>query len=77
MERRHHRPPLEPEPPQRVGELVEAGRQLQVDVEPDVGRLVDEERERLVERRQLGRDLAQLVEASALTEPVAAPWLTS
>ena len=45
---------------------------------PTLGRLVDEERERLVERRQVGRDLAKLVERARLcTEPVAAPWLTS
>ena len=46
----------------RSGELVEALPQLEVDVQSDAGRLVDEERERVVERRQLGSDLAQLLE---------------
>ena len=60
MERRDDGTALEPEAAERVGELVEARRQLEVDVEPDVRRLVDEELERLLERRQLGRDGAQL-----------------
>ena len=49
-------------PGERGGELVEARPQLEVDVQPDPRRLVDEEGERLVERGQLGRDLAQLLE---------------
>ena len=78
MERGDDRPPLDPEPPQRVGELVEARLELEVDVEADVGRLVGEERERLVERRQLRRDLPQLGERPLRgPSPSRAPWLTS
>ena len=53
---------FEPVAHDRRGELVEARPQLEVDVQPDVRSLVDEERERLVERRQLRSDLAQLLE---------------
>ncbi len=62
MVRGDDRPPLEPEPPQLGRELVEARLELQIDVEADVGRLVGEERERVVERRQLRRELAELGE---------------
>ena len=64
MERGDDRPAVEPEAAEGGGELVQARRQLQVDVEPDLLRLVDEERERLLERRQLGRELAELVEGA-------------
>ena len=53
---------FEPVAHDRGCELVEAPAQLEVDVESDRRCLVDEVRERLVERRQLGRDLAQLLE---------------
>ena len=49
---------------ERGRELVEPRRELQVDVQADARRLVREERERLVERRQLGRDLAELLEGA-------------
>ena len=62
MERGDDGPPLDTEPAQCGGELVEAGRQLEVDVEPDSRCLVREERKRVVERRQLRRHLAQLIE---------------
>ena len=52
------RPLGEAVPHERVRQLVEPGRQLQVDVQRDV--VPGQERERLVERRQLGRELAQL-----------------
>ena len=54
--------PLEVEAAERRGQLVEPGLELQVDVEPDVWRLVDEERQRLVEGRQRGRHLSKLLE---------------
>ena len=59
---RDDRPLLEPEPAERGRQLVQARGQLQVDVETDVRGLVHEERERLLEGRKLGRDLAQLGE---------------
>ena len=62
MVRRDDRPLVEVEPPERGRELVEACLELQVDVQADRRRLLGEERECLVERRELGRDLAQLVE---------------
>ena len=62
VERGHHGPLLDPESPKRVCELVEAPLELQVDVQADRRRLLGEERQRLVERRQVGRDLPQLGE---------------
>ena len=47
-------------PHERVRDLVEPLRQLQVDVQADVA--PGQERERFVESRQLRRDLPQLVE---------------
>ena len=44
--------------PDRRRELVEPYLQLQIDVQPDVRGLVDEERERLVEGREVRSDLA-------------------
>ena len=56
---------LEPVAHDRRGELVEPRPQLEIDVQSDLRCLVDEERERLVERRQLGSDLAELLERLA------------
>ena len=43
-------------------QLVESRRELEVDMEADLRSLLGEERERLVERRELRRDRPQLVE---------------
>ena len=56
------RPFLQPVTPDRGRELIEPGRQLQVDVEPDLGRLVDEERERVIEGREVRGHLAERLE---------------
>ncbi len=64
VERGDDRAPLEPVPVQAGRELVEPGRELQIDVKADARRLVREERECLVQRRQLGCDLTELPEGA-------------
>ena len=73
MERGDDRAAVEPEAVDGGGELVETRRQLQVDVEPDARCLVDEERECLLERRQLGCHLAELGERALAHRAVGGP----
>ena len=61
MEGAHHRSFDEAVPADRLRGRVLVAVPLQVDVQPDPGHPA-EELERLVEGRQLGRDLAQRVE---------------
>ena len=58
-------------------ELVEPRPQLEIDVQPDPGRLFDEERQSLVEGRQLRRHRPQRLQQQPANAPRAAPWLTS
>ncbi len=59
-------PPGDTVPPERSRELVQARRQLEVDVQADAGRLLGEEGDRLVECRQLRSDLTELVQREVL-----------
>jgi hypothetical protein len=51
MKGRDHGALQDAEPLERRTELVQPRRELEIDVQPDVRRLLDEERERVVERR--------------------------
>ena len=68
---------LEPVTDDRGGQLIETCAQLEIDVQPHVGCLIDEECERVVDSRHLGRDITELGERQLANRPLAAPWLTS